>query len=75
MGQKKDYSTVLKYGYLLVEAIPLIGEEKQMNFQEKENFLLNYKNLTNLLLIDPKKPELKKITFKLNELRNGYLHI
>ncbi len=75
MGQKKDYSTVLKYGYLLVEAIPLIGEEKTMNFQEKENFLLNHKNLTNLLLIDPKRPELKKINFKFNELRNGYLHI
>ena len=32
IGQKKDYNTVLKFGYLLIEAIPLVGEERQMNF-------------------------------------------
>lgn len=73
IGQRKDYNTVLKYGYLLLEAIPLAGDEKTMNFQEKENFLLNYRNLASLLLVDPKKPESKKINFKFNELRNGYL--
>ena len=46
-----------------------------MNFQEKENFLFNQKNLSNLLLIDPRWPELKKINFKFNDLRGGYLHI
>ena len=46
-----------------------------MNFQEKENFLLNHKNLSNLLLLDPRRPELKKINFKFSDLRNGHIHV